>query len=90
MEYLTASSDIDLLFRPSRWEAVLRLTGALQRFQAQHPAPRLDGEIILPDGDAAAWREIANLPAKVLAKGIEAVRLRDLADIRSAFQEVAA
>ena len=87
--YLTANSDIDLLFRPSSWESVPKLTSVLECFQRRHPAPRLDGEIVLPDDDAVAWREIANRPAKVLAKGMTGVRLRDFADIRSLFQEVA-
>jgi len=88
--YLTADSDLDLLFRPSSWESLLRLTSVLQHFQDRHPAPRLDGEIVLPDDDAVAWREIANHPAKVLAKGMTGVRLRDLSDIRSLFTEVTA
>jgi phosphoribosyl-dephospho-CoA transferase len=88
--YLTADSDLDLLFRPSSWESLLRLTSVLQRFQDRHSAPRLDGEIVLPDDDAVAWREIANHPAKVLAKGMTGVRLRDPSDIRSLFTEVTA
>jgi phosphoribosyl-dephospho-CoA transferase len=88
--YLTADSDLDLLFRPSSWESLLRLTSVLQHFQDRHPAPRLDGEIVLPNDDAVAWREIANHPAKVLAKGMTGVRLRDLSDIRSLFTEVTA
>jgi phosphoribosyl-dephospho-CoA transferase len=85
--YLTANSDVDLLFRPVSWGAVLKIISVLERFQRQHPAPRLDGEIVLPDGDAIVWQEISNHPAKVLAKGVNRVRLRDMDSIRSVFEE---
>ena len=70
MAYLTASSDVDLLFRPMSWSAVLKIVSVLECFERQHHAPRPDGEIVLPDGDAIAWREISNHPPKVLAKGM--------------------
>jgi phosphoribosyl-dephospho-CoA transferase len=87
LAYLTANSDADLLFRPMSWGAVLTIIGFLERFQRQHHAPRLDGEIVLPDGDAIAWREISNHPAKVLAKRLNAVRLRDMDSVRNVFEE---
>lgn len=88
LEYVTADSDIDLLFRPTSWDSLLRLAGALQDFQQRHPVPRLDGEILLPDDDAVAWREVANRPAKVLSKGMNGIRLLDLAAIRRLFEEI--
>jgi phosphoribosyl-dephospho-CoA transferase len=87
LAYLTANSDADLLFRPMSWGAVLTIVGVLERFQRQYHAPRLDGEIVLPDGEAIAWREISNHPAKVLAKGVNRVRLRDMDSVRSVFEE---
>ena len=80
-------SDADLLFRPVGWGAVLKIIRVLERFQRQHHAPRLDGEIVLPDGDAIAWREISNHPAKVLAKGMNGARLRDMDSVRSVFEK---
>ncbi len=88
MAYLTVNSDVDLLFRPKSWDAVLKIVSVLERFQRQHHAPRLDGEIVLPDGDAIAWREISNHPVKVLAKGANGVRLRQMDSVRSLFEEI--
>lgn len=85
--YLTASSDVDLLFRPMSWSAVLKIVGVLECFERQHQAPRPDGEIVLPDGDAIAWREISNHPPKVLAKGMNRARLRDMDSVRSVFED---
>jgi phosphoribosyl-dephospho-CoA transferase len=84
--YLTASSDVDLLFRPMSWGAVLKIVSVLERFERQHHAPRPDGEIVLPDGDAIAWREISNHPPKVLAKGMNSAGLRDMDSVRSVFE----
>ena len=85
--YLTASSDVDLLFRPMSWGAVLKIVSVLERFERQHHAFRPDGEIVLPDGDAIAWREISNHPPKVLVKGMNSARLRDMDSIRSVFED---
>jgi len=87
--YLTASSDVDLLLRPASWVFAQRLLAFLEDFSNRHPAPRLDGEIILPDGDAVAWRELLQAPTKVLTKGAE-VRLRFLEEIRALYRERAA
>jgi phosphoribosyl-dephospho-CoA transferase len=88
--YLTASSDVDLLLRPASWSSTQRLLAFLEDFSHRQPTPRLDGEIILPDGDAVAWRELLQAPAKVLTKGAGDVRLRALAEIRALYRELAA
>jgi phosphoribosyl-dephospho-CoA transferase len=88
--YLTTSSDVDLLLRPACWSSAQRLLAFLEDFSNRHPTPRLDGEIILPDGDAVAWRELWQAPAKILTKGAGEVRLRALADVRALYRELAA
>jgi phosphoribosyl-dephospho-CoA transferase len=87
--YLTASSDVDLLLRPASWSSTQRLLAFLENFADRRPTPRLDGEILLPDGDAVAWRELLQAPSKVLTKGAE-VRLRSLDEIRALYRERAA
>jgi phosphoribosyl-dephospho-CoA transferase len=82
--YLTASSDIDLLFCPvttSQLEAGIAL---LSSHQASLP---LDGEVMFPGGDAVAWREWRDARARgarVLVKRIDAVRLADPAALVAA------
>ena len=88
--YLTASSDVDLLLRPASWSSEQRLLAILENFSNRHPTPRLDGEIILPDGDAVAWRELSQAPSKILTKGAADVRLRSLDEIRALYRERAA
>jgi phosphoribosyl-dephospho-CoA transferase len=88
--YITEASDIDLLLRPKSWTSAIMLCTLLQRFEALHPSPRLDGELMLPDGDCVAWREFRSLPRHVLAKGPREVRLRALTDIRALYEERAA
>ena len=69
------------------WGAVLKIVSVLERFERQHHVPRADGEIVLPDGDAIAWREISNHPPKVLAKGMKSARLRDMDSVRNVFED---
>jgi phosphoribosyl-dephospho-CoA transferase len=81
--YLTATSDIDLLFCPvtaGQLEAGIAL---LSSHQASLP---LDGEVMFPGGDAVAWREWrdARRGARVLVKRIDAVRLADPAALVAA------
>ena len=87
--YLTPTSDVDLLLRATSWSSTQRLLAFLESFSNSHPTPRLDGEILLPDGDAVAWRELLQAPTKVLTKGAE-VRLRSLDEIRALYRERAA
>lgn len=87
--YVRPDSDIDLLFAPrERWQ----LDGLLDLLAAVgEGSPRLDGEILLPDGAAVAWRELAGRPARLLVKGPAEVSLRDLPSVLALFdREVAA
>jgi phosphoribosyl-dephospho-CoA transferase len=79
MPYLTARSDMDLLWSiPDEPTAALLAEGLL-RLDADGPV-RLDGEFELPDGAAVNWRELAqsspDLGDKVLIKTIDGVEIR--------------
>ena len=90
MAYLTAGSDLDLLFHPSHWGAVERLLRELGRYESMFKAPRLDGEIILPDASAVAWREFVSGADKVLTKSMDCIELRPMAAIMALFPRRAA
>lgn len=55
LQYLRASSDIDLCLTVHDLESADRAAALLDAVQG--PLPRLDGELVLPDGSAVAWRE---------------------------------
>jgi phosphoribosyl-dephospho-CoA transferase len=77
LPYLTASSDIDLLFAPV---TRAQLGTGLEILTAACAHLPLDGEIVFPNGDAVAWKEwrdAAAGAAKVLVKSQCAVRLAD-------------
>lgn len=83
LRYVRPESDIDLLFAPrDRWQ-LDRLLDLLA--EVGDGTPRLDGEILLPDGAAVAWRELAGRPARLLVKGAAEVGLRDLASVLALF-----
>lgn len=73
--YLSATSDIDLLFQPSDAASLEAGLALLARYAQVLP---LDGEIVFPNGDAVAWKEWINAGeagARVLVKDGAAVRL---------------
>jgi phosphoribosyl-dephospho-CoA transferase len=74
--YLRPESDIDLLFQPRNCREVERLIALLAEFDTRADPPRLDGEIVLPDNAAVAWRELSARPSRVLVKGPAGVELR--------------
>ena len=77
LTYLTARSDLDLLWRVADEAAAERLVRTLTRLEAAGPV-RLDGELLLPDAAGVNWREFARADgaaATILAKtmgGLEA------------------
>jgi phosphoribosyl-dephospho-CoA transferase len=77
--YLTPASDVDLLVRP---RDAVELRSALALLAASGPAgaPRLDGEVQLPDGRGVAWRELAARPDRVLVKSARGVALERTGD----------
>lgn len=79
--YLTATSDIDLLFFPADADALRAGLALLTRFAEVLP---LDGEIVFPSGDAVSWKEWVHAGAanaRVLVKDAGAVRLAQPADL---------
>lgn len=79
LEYLSATSDIDLLFAVGAGTDVAALLDGLARIEAGAPM-RLDGEILRLDrGLAANWRELhgaaGHRTGEVLVKSIEGVAL---------------
>jgi len=79
--YVTPASDVDLLLAPTRVAQLAAWIAMLQNFESRWPAPRLDGEIVLPGGDFVAWREFSMRPNKILVKGAGNVSLRPIEDI---------
>jgi phosphoribosyl-dephospho-CoA transferase len=79
--YLTATSDIDLLFRPADADDLRDGLLLLERHAAVLP---LDGEIVFPSGAAVSWKEwlgAAAARSRVLVKDAGAVRLAPMAEL---------
>jgi phosphoribosyl-dephospho-CoA transferase len=79
--YLTAASDIDLLFFPTDGDALRTGLLLLERHAAVLP---LDGEIVFPSGAAVSWKEwlgAGPVQARVLVKDAVAVRLAPIAQL---------
>lgn len=85
--YLRPDSDVDLLFAPADWGTVERLLAVLERHDG---TPRLDGEMLLPDGGGVAWRELASGYDRVLVKAPGGVSLWPRAAVVTAFERTAA
>lgn len=82
LAYLRAGSDVDLLLMASQWGALMDVSAALA---AVDGSPRLDGEALLPDGAAVAWRELAGVPTRLLLKGRAGICLARFTDVRAQF-----
>lgn len=81
--YLTENSDLDVLFVCNEGTDMQRLLGALSGLG--DTSPRLDGEILVPTGWAAAWREFEAAfhsagAIKLLAKSRDEARLVGIAE----------
>lgn len=79
--YITPASDIDLLLAPAHGAQLTAWIAQLQNFETRWPAPRLDGEIVLPGGEFVSWREFSARPKKILVKGANHVALRPIGEI---------
>ena len=79
LPYLTARSDLDLLWRVSDERTAISLAKGLVRLDADSPV-RLDGELELSDGVAVNWREVARSftdpDHELLVKTMDGVELR--------------
>ncbi len=75
LAYLSASSDLDLLFPLTARTNARTLLEGLARIEANAPM-RLDGELVRQDlGAAANWREFATGAKEVLVKSVVGVAL---------------
>ncbi|RKH02002.1 malonate decarboxylase holo-[acyl-carrier-protein] synthase [Corallococcus praedator] len=83
--FLRPLSDVDLLFAPARWSDVERLLFGLEAVSRRHSVVRLDGEVLLPDGGAVAWRELALEPEIIWVTGPRGACPRTLKDLRALF-----
>jgi phosphoribosyl-dephospho-CoA transferase len=79
LPYLTAKSDIDLLWSISDERTAASLVEGLLRLDAD-ASVRLDGELEFPDGAAVNWRELvrdgADLGHELLVKTMDGVEVR--------------
>jgi phosphoribosyl-dephospho-CoA transferase len=79
------ASDVDLLVVPRDGAALSRALALLRAREGE--LPRLDGEVILPGGDAVAWRELADGAERLLVKSATAVALRPRAAVLEVWSE---
>jgi phosphoribosyl-dephospho-CoA transferase len=79
LPYLTARSDLDLLWSISDERSAALLVEGLLRLDGEGPV-RLDGELELPESAAVNWRElaqsIANQGGELLVKTMDGVEVR--------------
>jgi phosphoribosyl-dephospho-CoA transferase len=78
LPYLTAKSDLDLLWSVSDELTAVLLVERLLELEAEGPV-RIDGELELPDGAGVNWRELANNSdqrSQVLVKTMDGVEVR--------------
>jgi phosphoribosyl-dephospho-CoA transferase len=80
LPYLTARSDLDLLWSISEERGAVSLVKRLLRLDAEGPV-RLDGELELPDGGAVSWRELAQNGNQLLVKTMDGVEVRTRASL---------
>jgi phosphoribosyl-dephospho-CoA transferase len=90
LPYLSQQSDLDVLWPiPADCEIGALVAGIAV---AERGAPmRIDGEVVLPDGEAVNWRELhvalnQDGPRQVLAKSIGGVRLLDVSRARTTWR----
>jgi phosphoribosyl-dephospho-CoA transferase len=82
LTYLTAGSDLDLLWQSGETVPAGLLDGIAAIADA---APMgIDGEILLPDGAGLHWRELRDAPGggSVLAKSLDTLALRPVDPLR--------
>jgi phosphoribosyl-dephospho-CoA transferase len=83
LPYLTAKSDLDLLWSVSDELTAVLLVERLLELEAEGPV-RIDGELELPDGAGVNWRELAHNSdqrSQVLVKTMDGVEVRTRAEL---------
>lgn len=78
--YMHAQSDLDLLLPAAPPRRAWRVLELLREWE-QATGLRADGELLLGDGSAVAWRELYGDSAKVLVKSADQARLTARADL---------
>jgi phosphoribosyl-dephospho-CoA transferase len=79
LQYLTGSSDLDLLLPMPRHGDPVVLTAGLAAIEATAPM-RLDGELVRDDGAGVNWRELHDGAREILVKTNDGVALIDTSD----------
>jgi phosphoribosyl-dephospho-CoA transferase len=82
LQYLTDSSDLDLLLPMPRRGDPIVLTAGLAAIEATAPM-RLDGELVRDDGAGVNWRELHAGTREILVKTMDGVALLDTGDFLS-------
>ena len=77
---MTPSSDVDLLWRAGNAEQITAMLRLLDRWQRTSGLVA-DGELLLPDNSAVAWRELAARRRMVLVKHATGVEMRATTDV---------
>ena len=84
--YLSAQSDVDLLFHVRNARQLDHVLRTLQEVESRYGL-KADGEFIFADGGAVAWREMLQSGGKVLVKSDRSVSLRPVADLLGTLPE---
>lgn len=80
LAYLTAASDLDLLWRVASARAADALAAQIAEI-AERAHMRIDGEFITPGGLGVQWREWRSAARELVAKGHDGVRLLERAEL---------
>lgn len=83
--YLTERSDVDLLFHVRDPRQIEGAVDMLSEWETTSGV-RADGEMVLGNGDAIAWRELLQTSRKILVKSISSVSLLSFGEILKSFE----
>jgi phosphoribosyl-dephospho-CoA transferase len=72
LQYLSATSDLDLLWRQVPGSSCEDLLAGIAAIERRAPM-RIDGEVVAVDGGAVPWRELYSGAAEVLVKRLQGV-----------------
>ena len=72
LSYVGATSDLDLAWPVDPTTDITSLVELLRDLD-RNATPRIDGELIFPDGGAVSWRELARGPRLVIVKRVDRI-----------------
>lgn len=78
--YMTENSDVDLLWKADSGEQLQRGLSLLRDWE-ETTGLRADGELLIGEGSAVAWRELLQPANKILVKSLGAIDLRPVAEV---------